>query len=167
MLARFNRLLSFAEDTFISVLLIAASVILFVNVIGRYVFNSSFVWAEEVVRYQIVWLVFVGASVAARKGIHIGVDALVQIMPAGAQKLVRIGVLCLCVLFCGILLFYGVELMLQTRSFNQRTPAMQAPFWWAQLAIPVGAALMGLRFTQELVQTLADGERHVETTMLN
>jgi C4-dicarboxylate transporter DctQ subunit len=167
MLARFNRLLSFAEDTFISVLLIAASTILFVNVIGRYVFNFSFVWAEEVVRYQIVWLVFVGASVAARKGIHIGVDALVQIMPAGMQKLMRIAVLCLCVLFCGILLFYGVELMLQTRAFNQRTPAMQAPFWWAQLAIPVGAALMGLRFTQELVQTLAGGDRHVETTMLN
>lgn len=164
---RLERTLSLAEDTFISILLLAASAILFVNVVLRYVFNTGFIWAEEMVRYQIVWLVFVGASVAARKGIHIGVDAVVQIMPAPVQKAVRIAVYLLCIAFCGILLFYGVELMLQTRAFNQRTPAMQAPFWLAQLAIPTGAALMGLRFTQELVRTIAGGERHVETTILN
>ena len=167
MLAQFDRILSFVEDTFISTLLIAASAILFTNVVGRYVFNSGFVWAEEIVRYQIVWLVFIGASVAARKGIHIGVDALVQVMPEGLRKVVRLAVLGLCILFCAVLLFYGIELMLQTRGFNQRTPAMQAPFWWAQLAIPVGAALMGLRFSQELVRTVAGRERSAETTMLN
>lgn len=167
MLTRFDRVLSLAEDTFISVLLIAASGILFVNVVLRYVFNSGFVWAEELVRYQIVWLVFIGASVAARKGIHIGVDAIVQLMPAPAQKVMRTAVYLLCILFCGLLLFYGVELMLQTRAFNQRTPAMQAPFWWAQLAIPVGAALMGLRFAQEMLRELAGGKHHVETTILN
>ncbi len=47
MLGRLDRGLSMAEDFFISVLLITASAILFVNVIGRYVFNYGFVWAEE------------------------------------------------------------------------------------------------------------------------
>lgn len=167
MLARLDRVLSFAEDTFISILLIAASAILFINVVGRYVFNSGFVWAEELVRYQIVWLVFVGASVAARKGIHIGVDAVVQIVPAKVRIAVRAAVFLVCIVFCGLLLFYGLELMLQTRAFNQRTPALQAPFWLAQLAIPVGAALMGLRFVQELLRTLTGEERHAETQILN
>lgn len=167
MFARLDRALSLAEDTFISILLIAASTILFVNVVARYVFNSGFVWAEEMVRYQIVWLVFIGASVAARKGIHIGVDAVVHLMPASIQKMIRIAVYLLCILCCSILLFYGVELMLQTRAFNQRTPAMQAPFWLAQLAIPVGSALMGLRFVQEMVRMIMGVEHAPETTILN
>jgi C4-dicarboxylate transporter DctQ subunit len=167
MLMRLDRALTLAEDTFISVLLIAASTILFVNVVLRYVFNTGFIWAEEMVRYQIVWLVFVGASVAARKGIHIGVDAIVHLLPAPAQKVVRVAVYLLCILLCGILVFYGAELMLQTREFNQRTPAMQAPFWLAQLAIPVGAALMALRFAQETVRVIIGKERQAEATILN
>lgn len=167
MFGRLDRALSRAEDVFISALLITASAILFVNVVARYVFNSGSTWAEELVRYQIVWLVFVGASVAARKGIHIGVDALVHVLPLPAQKVVRIAVLTLCIGFCGVLAFHGLELMLQTREFNQRTPAMQAPFWLMQLAIPTGALLMALRFVQELLATLTGAGHRAETTLLN
>ena len=167
MFRQLDRLLVIAEDTFISILLVASSAILFVNVVARYVFNSGMVWAEELVRYQIVWLVFVGASVAARKGIHIGVEAIVHMLPAGARRAVQILVYALCITFCAVLVFYGIELMLQTRSFNQRTPAMQAPFWIAQLAIPVGAALMGIRFTQELVRAVRGQTGNTQTNILN
>jgi C4-dicarboxylate transporter DctQ subunit len=167
MLERLDRGLSIAEDTFISVMLITASVILFVNVVGRYVFNYGFVWAEEVVRYEIIWLVFVGSGVAARKGIHIGVDALVHLLPASLQKLVNVAVLILCIGFCVILAIYGWELVAQTRAFDQRTPAMQAPFWLMQMAIPVGALLMGLRFTQSLVIAVTGHEARHETSIIN
>lgn len=167
MLERLDRGLSMAEDFFISVLLISASAILFVNVVGRYVFNTGFVWAEELVRYEIIWLVFVGGSVAARKGIHIGVDAIVHLMPPTAQRLTNIAVLVLCVGFCAVLAIYGWELVAQTRMFNQRTPAMQIPFWLVQMAIPVGAALMGLRFTQSLIVEVVGGEVRHETNIIN
>lgn len=167
MLERFDRSLSIAEDFFISVMLITASAILFVNVVGRYVFNYGFVWAEEIVRYEIIWLVFVGASVAARKGIHIGVDALVRTLSPVAQKWVNGAVLVLCIGFCAILAFYGWDLVAQTRLFNQRTPAMQFPFWLVQLAIPVGAVLMGLRFTQSFVLAMVGADRRHETNIIN
>src|SRR5690606_21195173 len=60
MLNRLDRGLSWAEDAFVSTLLITASAILFVNVVARYVFNTGLIWAEEFVRYEIVWLVFIG-----------------------------------------------------------------------------------------------------------
>lgn len=167
MLERLDRGLSIGEDFFISVMLITASAILFVNVVGRYVFNYGFVWAEEVVRYEIIWLVFVGGSVAARKGIHIGVEALVHTLPPSVQKWVNSAVLVLCIGFCAILAFYGWELVAQTRQFNQRTPAMQFPFWLIQLAIPVGAMLMGLRFTQSLILAMVGAERPHETNIIN
>lgn len=167
MLERLDRGLSAAEDSFISVLLITASAILFVNVVGRYVFNYGFVWAEELVRYEIIWLVFVGGSVAARKGIHIGVEALVHTLPSAFQKWVNGAVLVLCIGFCVILAFYGWELIAQTRLFNQRTPAMQLPFWLMQAAIPVGAVLMGLRFAQSFALAMVGAERRHETNIIN
>ncbi len=167
MLDRLDRGLSWAEDAFISTLLITASAILFVNVVARYVFNTGFVWAEEFVRYEIVWLVFVGGSVAARRGIHIGVEAVVHFLPPTARRLAAVAVLALCVAFCIVLMIYGGELAAQTRMFGQRTSAMQAPFWIVQLAIPVGAALMALRFSQRLYLEATGVHRRAEMEMIN
>lgn len=150
MLRRLDRALSWLEDAFIAALLLSASVIIFVNVVLRYVFNTGFIWAEEFVRYEIVWLVFVGGSVAARKGIHIGVDAVLHVLPEKAARAMRVAVGLICIAFCLALVWYGAELVQQTQMFRQRTSAMQAPFWIVQLAVPVGAGLMLIRFAERL-----------------
>lgn len=150
MLQRLDRGLSWLEDAFIASLLLSASVIIFVNVVLRYVFNTGFIWAEEFVRYEIVWLVFIGGSVAARKGIHIGVDALLHVLPSAAARALKVAVGLICIAFCGALVWYGAELVAQTQMFRQRTSAMQAPFWIVQLAVPIGAGLMLIRFAERL-----------------
>ena len=53
---KLDALLSRGEEILIGLLILSASLILFANVIARYVFNDGFSWAEELVRYQIVWL---------------------------------------------------------------------------------------------------------------
>ena len=150
MLRRLDRALSWLEDAFIAALLLSASVIIFVNVVLRYVFNTGFIWAEEFVRYEIVWLVFIGGSVAARKGIHIGVDAVLHVLPAAAARALKVTVGLICIAFSAALVWYGVELVQQTQMFRQRTSAMQAPFWIVQLAVPIGAGLMLIRFAERL-----------------
>lgn len=155
-----------AEELVIGSLLIAASLLIFVNVVGRYVFSTGIVWAEELVRYAIVWMVFIGASVAARKGIHIGVDALVRVLPSHAQRIVTIAINALCIVFCVVLVIYGADLVRQTWAFGQRTPALQAPFWIVQLAVPVGAALMALRFAQQALLELRHGRHRTELEIL-
>lgn len=167
MLKRLDTLLCRIEEAVIALLLSSASLILFVNVVARYVFNTGLVWAEEVVRYQIIWLVFIGGSVAARKGIHIGVEAVLHLLPDAMARLLRIAVAALCVLFCALLVYYGADLVAQTRMFGQKTPAMQAPFWMIQLAIPVGAALMGLRFAQTLFAEIAGRHPEAAAEMIN
>lgn len=148
-----------SEEVLIGVLILSASVILFSNVVARYAFNAGFAWAEELVRYQIVWMVFLGASVAARQGIHIGVDLLIKFSPPGIARAIDLLVHAIAVAFCGFLVFYGVELVSQTRAFGQVSPALQMPTWMVQLAIPVGAALMGVRFMQQFFRTLLGREQ--------
>ena len=150
MMERLDAALCRLEDAFIAALLLSASFIIFFNVVLRYVFNTGFIWAEEFVRYEIIWLVFIGGSVAARKGIHIGVEALLRVLPAAPARALRIAVGLICIAFCAALVWFGAELVAQTRMFGQRTSAMQAPFWIIQLAVPIGAGLMLLRFVERL-----------------
>ncbi len=60
----------------------------FAQVVARYVFNYSFVWALELVTYLFAWLIFLGMAYGVRVGAHIGVDALVKTLrPAlGARR---------------------------------------------------------------------------------
>ncbi len=166
MWSRIDRALGWLEETFVTTLLITSSIILFVNVVARYVFNTGFIWAEEMVRYEIIWMVFVGASVAVRKGIHIGIDALHYILPKNGKRIVRIVVGGICLIFCIVLFKYSLDLVMQTRSFGQRTSAMRIPFWIVLLAIPVGAGLMAIRFAQELYRDATGRHHEAETEML-
>lgn len=153
-MSRFNWLVSRAEEIIIGTLIFLASLILFSNVVARYLFNAGFPWAEEVVRYQIVWMVFLGASVAAREGIHIGVDILAKFSPPSVAKLIRLLVNLISVVFALMLVFFGADLISQTRMFGQVSPALQVPMWLVQLAIPVGGGLMAIRFAQAFVAEL-------------
>lgn len=138
------------EDTLIAALLLSGAVIICVNVVLRYVFSGGLVWAAEFVRYEIIWMVFIGGSVAVRKGIHIGVDVALHVLPPMGQRILRSAVDVICILFCLALVIYGAELTRQTQAFGQLTAAMQVPMWTVQLAVPIGAGLMLLRFGQRL-----------------
>jgi len=155
-LRKLDALLLRAEEAVIGILLIVASFILFANVVARYGFNDSFPWAEEATRYAIVWMVFIGSSLAASKGAHISVDVLMRLLgKSQAGKALIVGVDLLCVLFSVCLVFFGWDLVAQAREFGQVTASLQAPLWAVQLAMPVGGVLMALRFTQRFFADLA------------
>jgi C4-dicarboxylate transporter, DctQ subunit len=149
-MSRLEVVLSHAEELLLGLLLASASLVLFANVVARYVFNWGFPWAEELVRYEIVWMVFLGGSAAARQGLHIGVDLLLKFSPKLLRKPLEILINLISFAFCALIVFYGAEMIMQTRMFGQVSPALQVPMWLVQLAIPVGAGLMALRFGQQI-----------------
>ena len=145
-----DRILSHAEEFLLGLLLGTASLVPFANVVARYVFNWGFPWAEELVRYEIVWMVFLGGSAAARQGLHIGVDIVVKFAPRPLRKFTEALLNLISLVFCLLVLFYGAKLIMQIRMFGQVSPALQVPMWLVQLAIPVGGGLMALRFAQQI-----------------
>jgi TRAP-type C4-dicarboxylate transport system permease small subunit len=69
-------------------LLLAAMVVLvFGNVVLRYVFNSGIAISEELSRWLFVWMVFLGAVVGLREHAHLGVDSLIRMLPPAGRKL--------------------------------------------------------------------------------
>jgi C4-dicarboxylate transporter, DctQ subunit len=127
-----------------------ASLLLFVNVVLRYWFLSPISWAEELTLYIMVWIVFVGSSVAIRTRGHIAIDLLpMALSPPGRRRLAMlVGLVTLA--FLVVFFYYSGQHTLRVRSIDQVTPVMQAPMWLAYLAMPAGSALMILRTWQVL-----------------
>src|SRR5205085_8454492 len=70
----------------VALCLAAMVVLVFTNVVLRYAFNSGIATSEELSRWLLVWLTFLGAIVAVREHSHLGVDTLVRKLgPAGKR----------------------------------------------------------------------------------
>jgi C4-dicarboxylate transporter DctQ subunit len=148
LLAAADRLLGRAEEIFVGAALAFSAGLLFVNVVLRYWFLAPISWAEELSLYLVVWMVFVGASVAVRTRGHIAIDLLaLALSPANRRRLsLSVGVLVLA--FLAFFIFYSGEHTLRIRESGQLTPVMLAPMWLTYLAMPAGGALMFLRTCQ-------------------
>jgi C4-dicarboxylate transporter DctQ subunit len=142
-----------------------ASLLLFVNVVLRYWFLAPISWAEELTLYIMVWIVFVGSSVAIRTRGHIAIDLLpLTLSPAGRHRL-AIFIALVMLVFFAVFFFYSGEHTLRVRAIGQVTPVMQAPMWLAYLAMPVGSALMFVRTCQLLVRLLGQSAKDEKFAM--
>ena len=76
----FNRIFKIIE-VMIAVFLGMMIVLVFMNVIGRYVFNVGFVWSEELARLCFIFLVYLGSIEAMRDNRHLMIDTLMLKVP--------------------------------------------------------------------------------------
>lgn len=135
------------EQAFIAVnrwilifLLAAMSVIVFTNVVMRYVTDASIPWSEEVSRHMMIWLTFVGGGLVLRSGGHIAIDNLQDALPATSARVVRSIVLVLMIAFFALLVYFGSIYV--GRTMVQTTAATEIPFGYIYMAMPIGCALM-------------------------
>lgn len=117
----------------------AMSVIVFVNVLGRYLTNYSIAWAEEVARYLMIWLTFLGTGLVLRIGGHVAVDNLQDSLPARGARIVRAAIVLLVGGFCAVGAWVGVSFV--TRTWAQTTAVTEIPFAFVAAAVPTGLAL--------------------------
>ena len=82
----FSKSSSFFEESFISLLLVSMTLLVFAEVVARFLFNVGFLWMEEVTLTLGAWFVLFGASYGVKVGAHIGVDAFVQVLPEKDSK---------------------------------------------------------------------------------
>lgn len=84
--SRLGRLIDNLEETVIAAILGIMTMITFVNVVMRYLFNSSLIWGLEVVLILFAWLVLLGISYGFKKTAHLGVDAITNMLPSSGQR---------------------------------------------------------------------------------
>jgi len=144
------------EEFFIGMTLLFVTLLLFINVLTRYCFGYSVKWAEELTRYLIIWLTFVGGSVCVRKGKHVGIDILLTICPIVMRKIILLIIAIIGFLFSIILTFYGWKITLNVMLSGQLSTAMMIPMYLVYIVIPIGGFLMSIRYFQIVLAYLKD-----------
>lgn len=146
------------------VTLAAISIIVFAQILSRYVFRASLAWSEEITRYLLVWTTFFGGAYCVRQGAHIGIEAFTRLLPQKVKKLLAIVVILGSIGLCVVILMFSIELVSTLFARNQLSPAMRIPIAYAYLAIPVGTGLFIIRYIQNLVIAIKDFKKGEEVT---
>lgn len=92
------------EEALIALLLGLMTIITFANVVARYAFNSNILWALELTVFLFGWLVLLGASYAVKKNVHLGVDAVIVMLPQRIRRTLGLISVTLCIIFTALLL---------------------------------------------------------------
>jgi TRAP-type C4-dicarboxylate transport system permease small subunit len=110
------------------------------QVFFRYALNHSLFWSEELARYILVWLTFLGATVAYRRGAHPRIDLVTAGRHSRMAKALRIGAHLVAMAFFVLLVIYGTQFAYFVRL--QISPALQLPKWIVMLVLPISGLLM-------------------------
>ena len=145
----------------LKVILVVVFVILAVDVIwgvgSRYLLGTQASWSEELARLLMVWLALLGAALVCREDGHLGLDVLVRTWPKQVQRLSRIFVSFLIILFaCGIMAWGGFQLVEQRFVSGQTMPALGIARGWFYLALPVSGTLITLFMIESFWTTLLE-----------
>lgn len=155
------RWLEFLEETLVILLMAAMTLVTFMQVVARYVFNYSFVWALELTGVMFAWLIFIGMSYGVRVGVHIGVDAAVKSLGPRAARIVGSIAAALCIGYSVVFAWGGfqyVSKMYDVGILMQDIPVSQ---WIPRAVLPVGFALLAFRFAQVLWRLASGKEAHL------
>ncbi|MTD30710.1 TRAP transporter small permease [Planomicrobium sp. YIM 101495] len=129
------------EDIFVGSAILAATLVLFINIILRYFFSANTSWAEEFIRYAMIWIAFIGSAICFRRGIHVGVDLLINYFSGKGKVILQTIINVVSILFMALLVKYGIDLVLFSMNTGQITPSLEIKTFWIYLAIPLGAVL--------------------------
>lgn len=138
------------EEGLIAFLLATMTVVTFAQVVARYVFNYSFVWALELTMFCFGALIFLGMAYGVRVGAHIGVDAVVRLLPKRAAHRLAIVSTLLCILYASIVLYGSWIYVSKIHMIGIMAQDLPIPQWVPRAVLPLGFVLLIYRFGQVL-----------------
>jgi TRAP-type C4-dicarboxylate transport system permease small subunit len=127
------------------------------GVVTRYVTAQPAVWASEVAAIAFAWLTFFGASACFRHNAHPSIDMLVQRLPAGPQRLVRLGVDLLVAAFLAYFCWLGAEFSIA--AWENPTAVLRLPMTVVYAPITLATAMMLVRHLANMRRPLVLPER--------
>jgi TRAP-type C4-dicarboxylate transport system permease small subunit len=142
------------EEIILVPTIIFSVLLVFTQVVLRYVFGNSLSWSEELARYLFIWQVWLGASYSAKKRSHLRITMVRDSLSPAAQKKLEVFVTLVCIAFAVYIAMNGFHLVARVNRFNQMSSALRMPMIYAHLAVPVGCSLMVIRLIENTVKDL-------------
>lgn len=122
-------------------------VLIFLQVVMRYVFSNSLTWSEELARYAFIWMIYIGVSYGVKTRKHLGVDALSMLFKRKGQIIISMIANISFLVFVVVMTYFGLDVVTRV---TRDSAALQIPMEWVYLAPVVGFALTTIRLIQNL-----------------
>jgi C4-dicarboxylate transporter DctQ subunit len=154
------KILDHLEEWLIAFLMGAATLLIFVAVVHRYIagwpiplVQDAFLkvdlsWAQDLCIYKFVWMAKFGAAYGVRTGIHVGVDVMINRLPPELRRYYVLFGLLAGALFTGVVGTLGATFTWDIAHTDSVSPDLEVPKWIVYLCIPLGSYLMCFRFLQ-------------------
>ena len=127
-----------------AICLMASVIINFTNIIGRYFFNVSIPWAEEIMLFLMVGCVFTGCCAVAWEGRQIRMDVIIAMMPTKVHDLFHLLSDLVLIAAAAAVTAFAWPVITQLAAFDERSQAANFPLVIPQAMVPIGYTLMAL-----------------------
>ena len=146
----FTNITTHMEETLAAVLMAIMIAAVFVDVFGRYVFNHPIYGVLELCTLLFIWQVFLAGAGALRRGLHIGIEFVVERFPMRTRATTDL-IMNLCVFVMVVIMgFMGWEYAWQAQT--KRIHTLHLPYTWAAMAMPVSCLLMSVHLLKNIYQ---------------
>ncbi len=152
---KIDRGLYLFENSLLILILGVMVLMAFLQVVLRNLFHSGILWGDIFLRHLVLWVGFIGASLATRSERHINIDVLTRLLSKKIIPYIRIFVNLVAIAVGSVLVkaafvFVRYEYEAKTILFTN------IPAWYFELIIPVGFALISFRFLLKVLEQVAD-----------
>ena len=141
------------QKYFLAICMLFTTGLLFTNVLLRYFFSSAIFWAEEVLRYCIVWLTFIGVSTCVKEDSHICIDILSGMLNPRGKKILNVVLGIAGVAFGVVFLFISYRFVAQIQATKQVSATIgNVPMYIIYLCFPISFVLYIIRSVESIVR---------------
>ncbi len=151
---RWDDTLGRVEKFLVAAMLSVMILLAFLQIILRNAFSSGISWGDPLVRYLVLWVGFIGASLATKEGKHITIEVFSRWFSGNGSRYLKAIPHLVSAFICGLLTFAGWTFV-QNEAQMGGTTFLNIPAWIPQIIIPVTFALMALRFASSFCAELA------------
>lgn len=133
------------EEWLLALILASMTLLTFMQVVLRYVFNTGYFWALEATLYMFAWLVLIGISYGIRTHSHIGIDLLAKSLPATPRRVIGLLITALALLYSGLMLWGSYTYIYRMRILGVEAEDIPIQRWVLGLCLIIGFALLAIR----------------------
>ena len=144
-------------ETYILVFVVLVMVVFsFAQVVLRNVFDQGILWGDIFLRHLVLWVGFIGASIASREEKHINIDVFSRLM-RGRYKPIAQGIVYMFATFVTYLLMRAAWAFVMDEKEYETILFGDVASWYFQIIIPIGFGLMAIRFALHSIEKWIEG----------
>ena len=132
------------------------AILVFANVVARFVFKHSLAVSDEMSTYLFVLMSFMGTAIAARRKAHLGLTIVTDRVDPHTRLMIQMVMYGVSALFCLLIVIFGIKMVVSQYQMGQETATMQWPEWIYGSFVPVGAAFAMIAFLQGIGEMYKD-----------